>query len=190
MPCGGWRPARSRSRRPRSAGSSRPASPLVWALTGEGEAAGPAGAARRRGAGRPFEEKPLAFGPLAGLRGRLLGATAGGLDPAGSAPLAPPWPDVLITSGQRSAPVARWIRRQSGGRTRLVQLGRPGGPFALFDLIVATPDDRLPIRANVLQVAAPLSRGGADDGTAAAPLADLPRPVTALLLAAPSGPTS
>ena len=130
-------------------------------------------------------EKRLAFGPLAGLRGRLQGATAG--DP-GSGRLGapePPWPDVLITSGKRSLPVARWIRRQSGGRTRLVQLGRPGGPFALFDLIVATPDDRLPIRANVLQVAAPLAEAAAADdrrGTAASTA----RPATALLLSADS----
>ena len=158
-----------------------PESPLVWALTGEGEAADRQ--ARRVGAalGGRFEEKQLAFGPLAGLRARVFGATTGGVDAAGSAPLAPPWPDVLITSGQRSAPVARWIRAQSGGRTRLVQLGRPGGPFALFDLIVATPDDRLPIRSNVLQVAAPLSEAPASITAAAAP-------VTALMLASRLGP--
>ena len=123
-----------------------------------------------------FEEKSLSFGPLAGLRGRLFGATASGLDPAGSAALQPPWPDVLITSGQRSAPVARWVRAQSGGRTRLVQLGRPGGPFALFDLIVAAPDDRLPIRSNVLQVAAPLSAPPTS-------VAEAGSPVTAVMLA-------
>ena len=101
-------------------------SPLVWALTGEGEAptARRAGSARRWAAVRR---------EAAGLR-----AAGGPARPAarrharrprsaGSAPLAPPWPDVLIASGRRSAPVARWIRRQSGGRTRLVQLGRPGG---------------------------------------------------------------
>ncbi len=161
-----------------------PASPLVWALTGEGETADRQ--VRRIGTalGWRLEEKPLAYGPLAGLRGRIIGATAGGLDPAGSASLAPPWPDVLIASGQRSAAVARWIRRQSGERTRLVQLGRPGSPFSLFDLIIATPDDRLPIRKNVLQVAAPLSehRPNAPGLAASVVTAVHARPVTALLL--------
>ena len=83
---------------------------------------------------------------------------------------------MLITSDQRSAPVARWVRSQSGGRTRLVQLGRPGGPFTLFDLIVAAPDDRLPIRSNVLQVAAPLS-------AAPTSVAEAGSPVTAVMLA-------
>ena len=162
-----------------------PAKPLVWALTGEGRAQDRQVRRVAEALGWPFEEKPLAYGPLAGLRACVLGASAGGLDPAGSATLAPPWPDVLITSGRRSAPVARWIREQSGGRARLVQLGRSGGSFALFDLVVATPDDRLPIRANVLQIAAPLIQPPqAQPGLAEPAVASLARPVIGLFLAA------
>ena len=153
-----------------------PESPLVWVLTGDGVASDRQVLRVGKALGWRFEEKQLGYGPLARLRTRFLGATAGGLDPATSSAITPPWPDVLITSGRRSAAVASWIRAQSGGRTRLVQLGRPGGPFALFDLIVATPDDRLPIRRNVLHVAAPLSAVPASV-TAAAPS------VTALMLA-------
>ena len=165
-----------------------PAEPLVWALTGEGEAEDRQARRVAAALGWRFVEKPVAFGPLAWLRGRLQSATAGILDPAGSASLVAPWPDVLITSGKLSLPVARWIRRQSGDRTRLVQLGRPGGPFALLDLIVATPDDRLPIRANVLQLAAPLAEAAPGDGADAASLADIVRPATVLFLGAPSSP--
>jgi mitochondrial fission protein ELM1 len=166
-----------------------PAAPLVWVLTGEGEAQDRQARRVAKALGWPFEEKPLAYGPLARLPARLLGATAGVLDRGRSAPLRAPWPNVLVTTGQRSVPVARWVRRQSSGKTRLVQLGRPGGPFSLFDLIVATPDDRLPIRANVLQVAAPLAEpasapGPADD----ARLAGLARPVTALFVTARVSP--
>ena len=128
-----------------------------------------------------FEEKSLSFGPLAGLRGRLLGATAAASTRRGSAALQPPWPDVLITSGQRSAPVARWVRGQSGGRTRLVQLGRPGGPFTLFDLIVAAPDDRLPIRSTSCRWQRP--ERGADV------VAEAGSPVTAVMLASRLRPT-
>ncbi|HEX6010974.1 MAG TPA: ELM1/GtrOC1 family putative glycosyltransferase, partial [Geminicoccaceae bacterium] len=167
-----------------------PAAPLVWVLTGEGEAQDRQARRVAKALGWPFEEKPLAYGPVARLPARLLGATVRVLDRDRSAPLRAPWPDILITTGQRSVPVARWVRRQSSGRTRLVQLGRPGGPFSLFDLIVATPDDRLPIRANVLQVAAPLAEpasappGPADD----ARLAGLARPVTALFVTARVSP--
>jgi mitochondrial fission protein ELM1 len=165
-----------------------PAKPLVWALTGEGAARDRQVLSVAAGLGWPVVEKRLAVGPLAWLRDRLRSATAGILDPAGLAQLTAPWPDVLITTGKLGLPVARWIRRQSGGRTRLVQLGRPGGPFALFDLIVATPDDRLPIRANVLQVAAPLAEAAIAGNGDAAPIAGLERPITALFVAPPSAP--
>ncbi|MGD9510479.1 MAG: ELM1/GtrOC1 family putative glycosyltransferase [Geminicoccaceae bacterium] len=161
-----------------------PAQPLIWALTGENPAADRQVLRIGAALGGRLEEKRLAFGPLAALRGLVSRASTGGLDPAGSDPLSPPWPDVLIASGKHAAPVARWVRARSGGRTRLVQLGRPGGPFSLFDLIVATPDDRLPIRDNVLQVAAqlaePASRPAAAKGTG--------HPVTALLLSNALGP--
>jgi mitochondrial fission protein ELM1 len=31
---------------------------------------------------------------------------------------APPWPDLVLWAGRRGTPIARWIRRASGGRTR------------------------------------------------------------------------
>jgi mitochondrial fission protein ELM1 len=167
-----------------------PASPVVWALTGEGETQDRQVRRIARALGGPFVEKRLAYGALAALPNRLLGTTAKVLDRSGSAPLEAPWPDVLIMSGQRAVPVATWIREQSGGRTRLVQLGRPGGPFSLFDLIIARPDDRLPIRPNVLQVAAPLAGSGGD----ARPAGALPQlgaqggPWTALLLTGKTSP--
>ena len=39
------------------------------------------------------------------------------------AALVPPWPDLLIVAGRRVAPVARWIREESRGRTLVVALG-------------------------------------------------------------------
>ncbi len=43
--------------------------------------------------------------------------------------LAPPWPDLVVSSGVRNEPVCRWIRAQSGGRTRYVHVGRQWGPM-------------------------------------------------------------
>jgi len=42
-----------------------------------------------------------------------------------SDPIEPPWPDLILTIGRRPAMVALWIKRQSGGRTRIVLFGRP-----------------------------------------------------------------
>jgi mitochondrial fission protein ELM1 len=87
--------------------------------------------------GWPYELKQLHPGPLSRLHNRLLGASRAGIDAARSSPLEPPWPDLVIAAGRRTAPVALWIREQSDGRTRLVQLGRKGADWAdLFDLAV------------------------------------------------------
>jgi len=78
------------------------------------------------------------------------------LDSEGSSPLEPPWPDLVIGAGRRSVGVALDIRRRAGVATRLVQLGRPGVDLASFDLVITTPQYRLPARPNVLHLALPL----------------------------------
>lgn len=70
----------------------------------------------------------------------------------------PPWPDMVVTIGGRSASAARWIKSQSNGRTKLICLGRPWAPLHWFDLVVTTPQYRLPRLPNVLQNTLPLNR--------------------------------
>ena len=123
----------------------------------------------------------------------LLGASLRSLDHGRSDPLRPPWPDLVIAAGRRSAPVARWVRRQSGGRTRLVHLGRPWAPLGAFDLIVTTPQYALPARDNILHNTLPLTRLDAarlaEARTRWAPrLAGLRRPLVALLVGGGSRP--
>jgi mitochondrial fission protein ELM1 len=80
------------------------------------------------------------------------------LSKADSAPLAPPWPDLVISTGRRTAPVARWIGQQTSGRTRLVQLGRRGGESVdAFDLVVSCAHFRLPLHPRRLEITAPLN---------------------------------
>ncbi len=47
------------------------------------------------------------------------------LDLERSDPLEAPWPDLIITIGRRPSMAAMWVRQQSGGRTRIVLVGRP-----------------------------------------------------------------
>lgn len=60
---------------------------------------------------------------------------------AGSDTLAPPWPDLLITSGRQAVGLALAIRRKSGGRTFCVHIQNPGVPFFRFDLVVLPRHD-------------------------------------------------
>src|SRR5262245_15284269 len=71
--------------------------------------------------------------------------------------LAPPWPDLVIAASRRAAPLARWIKKQSGGRSRLVHLLHTQAPLHHFDLVVTTPQYRLPERSNVLHNLLPLN---------------------------------
>jgi mitochondrial fission protein ELM1 len=60
------------------------------------------------------------------------------------------WPDVVIAGGRRSAPIARWIKKQSGNQSLLVQLMWPGHAASEFDLICLPSHDRPRIARNVL----------------------------------------
>lgn len=108
----------------------------------------------------PFAVKRLAFGPLSALHNRFLdrrGGSLTGLRRAASSPLEPPWPELVIAAGRRTAPVAQWIRRAAGGRTRLVQLGRKGADDAArFDLCVSPTYVHLYPHPNRIAIRAPL----------------------------------
>jgi mitochondrial fission protein ELM1 len=117
------------------------------------------------------------------------GPSLAGVAAGGRPALAPPWPDLVIGAGRRSEPVARWIRRASGGRTRLVHLGRPWSSPSLFDLVVASSQYAVPAASNVLEFALPLAEPApAPAGTGHEALfAHLPRPWTGVLLGGDSG---
>jgi mitochondrial fission protein ELM1 len=105
--------------------------------------------------------------------------------------LAPPWPRAVLAAGRKSVPAALWIRRASGGTTRLVHVNRPWAPLAWFDLVVTTPQYALPERDNVLVNLLPFVPPVAPaplPASFAAPAATLPRPWTAVLVGGNSRP--
>lgn len=107
------------------------------------------------------------------------------LTPQAKEALHAPWPDVVLSVGWRSVPVARWIKAQCGAK--LVHIGRPRAPLSSFDLVLTTPQYRLPPTNNVLQLAGPLTKLSPQTLAAAAMawearLAHLPRPWTAVLV--------
>jgi mitochondrial fission protein ELM1 len=72
--------------------------------------------------------------------------------------LRPPWPDLIIAIGRRSVPVARWIRKHNGGRTKLVRIGHPRIDPGLFDLVITTRQYPVPPGGNVLLLPLAMSR--------------------------------
>lgn len=134
----------------------------------------------------PFDLKPLAFNRAYVIPNRVLGATSVTLRPESRAALEPPWPDLVIAAGRRTVPVARWIKRQSGGRTKLVQIGRPRAPLAWFDLVVTTHQYGLPQAANVAHNLLPIQTAPKPDGAARdrwqQTFSELPKPWVGLLV--------
>jgi mitochondrial fission protein ELM1 len=121
------------------------AAPRVWLLLDDrpGHTTQVVGLAEALG--WPYEAKELHFTALNRLSNRLLGAGRLSLDLSRSAALTPPWPDLVIAMGRRAAPIARWVKRQSGGRTKLIQLGRKAANVATdFDLAVTCVHFQLP----------------------------------------------
>jgi len=121
------------------------ATPRVWLLLDDRPGHTTQAVGLAESLGWPYETKELRFTPVNRLSNRLLGASRLSLDPKRSAALTPPWPDLVIAMGRRTAPIARWVKRQSKGHTKLVQLGRKGANVAAdFDLAVTCAHFQLP----------------------------------------------
>lgn len=141
----------------------------------------------------PFEEKKIVFNDRARAWRTMLGPSLTSVDLSRSSPLEAPWPEVVISTGWRQVPVVRWIKRRSGGRTRLVQMNRPPGPKH-FDLVLSPPQYRVPLRDNVVRLDWPLQLPPSPEALDHARtqwserLAGLPRPWTVVLVGGASHP--
>lgn len=103
-----------------------------------------------------------------------------------SSELAAPWPDVLIASGRKAIAPALWVKRQSGGKTRLVIIQSPVIKSKEFDLVIVPQHDRYEGK-NVLQITGALSLVTPEKLAAAkmewaSALSALPSPRIALLI--------
>ena len=137
----------------------------------------------------PFRVVSLRFNLAASLPPVLLGTHR--LSWRSDMPLVPPWPQAVLAAGRKSVPAARWIRRQSGGTTRLIHVNRPWAPLSWFDLIVTTPQYALPARQNVLCNLMPFVAPPTDTTPTASfvqQAAALPRPWTVVLVGGNSRP--
>jgi uncharacterized protein len=134
---------------------SKPSKKVIWVLQGArvGDNAQARELASRIGAQVFYKE--LRFNTLHHLPNLVLGASTLSLRAISRKELLPPWPDIVIATGKRCAPVARWIKQQSRGQTKIVHLGRPRAPLAAFDLVITTPQYGLPRASNVIEMPLP-----------------------------------
>ena len=148
--------------------------------------------------GWPFETKRLAYKKTELLTNLFAGPTTKGLVQAQSDRLEPPWPELVISAGRRNEPLVRWIQQEAAKdpslpRVRLVHVGRPWALHECFDLIVTTPQYRLPQKPHILHNELPLQRVNTERLKTEAErwqprLAHLPKPHITVLLGGHAGP--
>jgi len=147
--------------------------------------------------GWPLVEKHFEFPPYEKFVNLPWGAHLMGIVKHRSTPLEAPWPDVVISAGRKNEPIARWVRKQAmkeaGKKVRLIHVGRPWASPPNWDLIITTPQYRLPQDPNILHNDTPLHRVTRKRLDEAADLwaertAHLPKPLIAVLCGGNSGP--
>lgn len=134
--------------------------------------------------GLPFRAIELRYNALHLVPPSLLGASFASLTEESRRALQPPWPDLVLGIGHRSVPSALAIGNASGGRSRLVRLGNPRLDPRRFDLVITTPQYRVPDAPNVIRLEVGLNTAATVQPTREekAWLAKLPRPHRLLLV--------
>ncbi len=178
---------------PRNPATQPADSPRIWVVLGEKQ--GDNGQVEVIEQALPWscERKNVQMLPPFVLGKPKVAASLDHIDKARSDPLEPPWPDLILTIGRRPANVALWVQEQSGGRTKIVLVGKPSGMTEHFDLVIHSAEAQLPPLPNVLSITLPLMQVDERAVEAAARiweprLADLPRPLVAILVGGPTGP--
>lgn len=167
--------------------------PKVWVLMGHRAGDNTQVLSLAEALGWSFEIKRLVYRKYERAINLLLGASLATVVKSESSPLTPPWPEVVVSAGRRNEPASLWIKKQSRGYTRLVHVGRPWARYERFDLVITTPQYRLPEHPVVLHNTTPLHRMSEDRLSESAArwaprLSHLPRPYIAVVVGGSSGP--
>ncbi|CAN7615820.1 mitochondrial fission ELM1 family protein [Phenylobacterium sp. LjRoot225] len=170
-------------------GEQRHGGVTAWALTtGEAGMRTQARGLARAVADEVIEKVVIARPPWRNLpSGRLILL---GLEPQSDL-IGPPWPDLIVSSGRRSALIAREARRRAKGAPLLVHVQDPRAGVRDFDLIVAMDHDDVQ-GANVVRVATALHDVTPERLSAAADawrgrLSPLRRPLIGVIVGGPAG---
>lgn len=126
--------------------------PLIWVLLDDRAGNRSQALGVTSALDQPVQEKELHYGAAAKLPNLVLGASISGLTKQSRDGLGAPWPALVISAGRRTAPVARWIKAQSGGKSRLVQIMDPGSGRDDFDLICMPAHDQPNAATNTMVI--------------------------------------
>lgn len=113
-----------------------------------------------------------------------------GVDAGAGDTLEPPWPDIVVTCGRRSAILGLAVKKAAGGKPLLVHLQDPLTSLRDFDLVVAMEHDDIkgPKVLKVLTTLHDMTPERLETARAewAGRLSHLPRPLVGVLLGGPT----
>lgn len=163
--------------------------PRIWLLLGERRGDNNQLLGLAEAIGFPFETRTITYGWWWWVMLTLFPRQPFLLTGRARRTLNPPWPHLVIGIGRRSVAISRWIRHQSGGRTKIVRLGNPRVDSRVFDLVITTPQYPVPRKGNVLTLPFAISRNSNPPKPTADEahwLASLPRPHLLVCLGGPT----
>ena len=99
--------------------------------------------------GFSYEKKEVCYNFLSILPNRLKFDSLLGVDLQKTSDLLPPYPDIIISSGRRTAPVARYIKLKNPS-SYIVHIMNPDLNFANFDLVALPIHDKKVNKDNVI----------------------------------------
>lgn len=136
-----------------------------------------------------IEEKSFDYNCFGSLPNLLLGSTLLAVKKSDRQIFTAPYPDLVISASRRTAPVARWIKKNSHNQTKIIQLMHPGNVgLRDFDRVFVAEHDRYKkSSSNIYYVTGSAhrvtSRALAEArGKWAETFAALPRPLTAVIV--------
>lgn len=164
--------------------------PRVWALLSETAGDNAQVLALAEALGWPFEIHRFKNRRGAMAANLLMGPILLAMVKHVSGDFGPPWPDLVIAAGTPSEPICAQIRlasRRAKHPIHQVFLGRPWVEPEQYDLIVTTPQYRVPEAPNVMTIGLPLHRVKTADlaresALWAPRIAHLPKPYVAVFL--------
>lgn len=98
----------------------------------------------------PFETKKILYDNKGRWHNILRGSSLRGVDLEKSSPLLSPWPDIVISAGRKTAPIASYIKKMTNGQTKIVQIMWSGFPHRQFDLIAVPQHDGITASEHII----------------------------------------
>lgn len=90
-----------------------------------------------------IEEKNITYNRFAGLPNWIKGVSLIGVAEESAKQIKSSFPDLVISASRRTAPIARYIKRKSRGKTKIIQLLHPGNSgLEDFDLVFLPEHDK------------------------------------------------